>query len=304
MAIRRSAVEGLVRRVTGTALVVGASGQIGEHCLCALGAAGTGTYHEQPRPGMIALDIRDADAFERVVAEVRPEVIYLAACRADVEWCELNPDQSWQTNVGGVANAVSVANRHRCKLVYLSSEYVFDGASGPYRESAPANPISVYGGQKLAAEHHIAHLATDWLIVRTTVVYSIESQGKNFVTRLINTLRSGNPIRVPHDQISSPTYAPDLVGAMMQLAQRNARGLFHIAGPRTATRYAFAVAAARIFGLDEGLVTPVSTAELNQVAARPLRAGLIVEKAERALGRSLIDYEAGLREMAASHALR
>ncbi len=308
-------------------LVVGASGQIGEHCLAALDAAGVGTYHTRaqgggggaqvvdlhdarassrnticaPPPALCALDIRDAAQFEHVLQQTTPEIIYLAACRANVDECELQPDSTWQTNVAGVRNAIDAANRHGCKLVYLSSEYIFDGMNGPYAETAPANPISVYGRQKLAAEHAIALFARDWLIVRTTVVYSWESQGKNFLYRLFNTLRVGQTLTVPADQISSPTYAPDLVRAMIDLAEDGARGVYNVAGRRVASRYEFALAAARAFELDANLIKPVTTAELEQVAARPLKAGLLVDKAERALGRPLLDFQAGLREM---HALR
>ncbi|HEV2720616.1 MAG TPA: SDR family oxidoreductase [Thermoanaerobaculia bacterium] len=282
-------------------LVVGASGQVGEHCLAALDAAGVGTYHRNARPGMLPLDMRDARQFDDVLRRTKPEVIYLAACRANVDECEQHPDETWQTNVAGVRNAVDAANRHGCKLVYLSSEYIFDGADGPYAETAAANPISVYGRQKLAAEHVMALFAHDWLIVRTTVVYSWESQGKNFLYRLINTLRAGQTLAVPADQISSPTYAPDLVRAMIDLAEDGARGVYNVAGSRVASRYEFALAAARAFDLDPNLIKPVATAELQQAAARPLTAGLLVDKAEHALGRPLLDFHAGLREM---HALR
>ena len=286
--------EGVVKR----SLVAGASGMVGQHCLAVLGESGTGTYCDFPRPGLLQLDVRDVDAFDQVMAEVRPEILYLAACQANVEECERHPELAWKTNVAGVRNAVEVAERHRCKLVFLSSEYVFDGVSGPYRESDPANPLSMYGRQKLAAEHHILLLAPGALIVRTTVVFGTEARGKNFVYRLVSALREGTPIRVPGDQFSSPTYAPDLVRAMIELAEADARGVFHVTGPRVVSRYDFAVLAAQTFGLDPAGIIPVTTAELKQVAPRPLQAGLIVEKVERALGRPMLDFEEGLRELA------
>ena len=279
-------------------LVIGASGQVGEHCLAALGPSGVGTYREHARPGMIALDIRDRDAFDRLLAERRPEVVYLSACVANVDFCETNPDTTYKTNVKAVTNAVELANRHRCKLVYLSSEYLFDGTAGPYDEDAPTRPLQVYGWQKLAAEHAIAAFADDWLIVRTAVVFSWESQGKNFLYRLRGSLLEGKEIRVPVDQISSPTYAPDLVQAMIELVDRGERGVFNICGPRVVSRYDFALEAAEAFGLDATRIVPVTTPELEQPAQRPLRAGLTVTKVERTLGRPMPDFTAGLREMA------
>jgi dTDP-4-dehydrorhamnose reductase len=292
----------MTTNVKRTSLVVGASGQIGEHCLSALNSIGgmsaLGTYKQHSRPGLVPLDVTDVREFDRVVKEHRPEVVYLTACVANVDYCEAHADTAYETNVVGVRNAVNVANQHGCKLVYMSSEYLFDGAAGPYDEYAAPRPVSVYGLQKLGAEHYIAAFANDWLIIRTTVVYSWESQGKNFLYRLRSSLNEGQQLRVPADQVSSPTYAPDLVQAMIQLVQQGERGVFNVAGSRIANRYVFALAAADAFGLDPTLIVPVATADLNQPARRPLNAGLIVRKVERALGRPMLDFSAGLRDMA------
>lgn len=283
-------------------LVVGASGQIGEHFLTALDTSddmsAVGTYNHHSRPGLIPLDVRDLREFARVVKEHRPEVVYLTACVANVDYCEEHADTAYETNVVGVRNAVHVANQNGCKLVYISSEYLFDGSAGPYDEYAVPKPMSVYGWQKLAAEHYIAAFADDSLIIRTTVVYSWESQGKNFLYRLRNSLIDGQQIKVPADQVSSPTYAPDLVRAMIQLVRQNERGVFNVAGSRIANRYEFAVAAAGAFGLDATLIVPVATVDLKQPARRPLNAGLVVDKVERALGRPMLDFSVCLLEMA------
>jgi dTDP-4-dehydrorhamnose reductase len=290
--------------VNKTSLVIGASGQIGEHCLNALRASGeshaAGTYRQHHREGLVQLDITDARGVNDLVAQLRPKIIYLAACVANVDYCETHPDVAYQTNVRGVANVVQAANQAGCKLVYLSSEYIFDGHSGPYDERAATNPLSVYGWQKLAAEHYIAAFAEHWLIIRTTVVYSWESQGKNFVYRLRSSLLDGKTINVPCDQISSPTYAPDLVDAILQLTAQDARGVFNVAGPRVVNRFDFAVSAASAFDLDPKLVIPVKTSSLAQPALRPLNAGLIVTKVERALGRPMKDFSTALKEMAAT----
>jgi dTDP-4-dehydrorhamnose reductase len=283
--------------------VVGASGQVGEHCLAALRTVGSvafGTYKQHLRSDLVQVDVTDAAQLDRVLQETRPHIIYFTASLASVDYCELHPDVSYETNVIGVRNAVELANRYRCKLVYMSSEYLFDGAAGPYGECTPANPLSVYGRHKLAAEHYIELFADDWLVIRTAVVYSWESQGKNFLYRLRNSLREGRQISVPTDQISTPTYAPDLVRAMIQLAEQDEHGVFNVCGPRIASRYAYALAAADAFGLDPALIVPVLTTDLNQAALRPLNAGLIVDKVERALHRAMLDFTFGLREMASS----
>ncbi len=283
-------------------LVIGASGQVGEHCLAALNArnatAALGTYRVHSRPGLIPLDITDVDQVDRTFREWKPDVVYLTACIANVDYCELHPELTHETNVVGTRNVVEAANRYGSKIVYMSSEYLFDGTSGPYDEAAATKPLSVYGWQKLAAEHFIATFARDWLIIRTAVVYSWERQGKNFLYRLRNSLLDGREIKVPIDQISSPTYAHDLVTAMIQLVQRHERGVFNVCGPHAVSRYQFAIAVGEAFGLNPDLIVPVNTPDLNQPARRPLKAGLIIDKAERVLGRPMVDFSVGLREMA------
>lgn len=281
-------------------LIIGASGQVGEHLIHQLRADGqdvTGTFHAHERAGMHRLDIQDAAAVEQMLADLQPEVIYLPASLTNVDYCEQHPDVSYQNNVLGIHNVVQAANRANAKVVYFSSDYVFDGQNGPYDEDAPANPICVYGQHKLIAEHLVATGAANSLIVRTTVVYGWESQGKNFIYRLINNLSSNQPLRTPDDQIGSPTYAPDLANAVMELVKRNASGVFHVVGPKRASRYDFAREAARLFGLDERLVEAVPTSELNQPARRPLNAGMRVTKAEQVLQRPLVDFSQGLRMM-------
>jgi len=276
-----------------TDLVVGASGQVGSYCMAALPSA-VGTYNTHPSADLIPLDVRDAKRFEEIVGKLQPRVMYLSGCLPEVDYCEANPEVTHAVNVIGVRNAVEIANLHRCKVVYVSSEYLFDGAAGPYDERAPANPLSVYGWQKLAAEHYVAAFARDWLIIRTAVVYSRRSR---FIQWLRGALSRGETVKGLVDQISTPTYAPDLAVAMIDLAGRGFRGVFNICGSSLISRYEFARAAAQAFGFDPGLVAPARTSELKQRARRPLRCGLAVDKVQTALGRSMMDPAAGLRAM-------
>jgi dTDP-4-dehydrorhamnose reductase len=276
-----------------TDLVVGASGQVGSYCMAALPSA-VGTYNTHPDAGLIPLDVRDAERFEQIVREHRPRVMYLSGCLPEVDYCEANPELTYAVNVIGVRNAVEIANRYACKAVYVSSEYLFDGAAGPYDESAPANPLSVYGWQKLAAEHCVAAFARDWLIIRTAVVYSRRSR---FIQWLRGALSRGETVKGLVDQISTPAYAPDLAAAMIELANRDFRGVFNICGSSLVSRYEFARDASQAFGFDPDLVAPARTAELEQRARRPLQCGLAVDKVQNALGRRMMDPAAGLRAM-------
>ena len=288
-------------------LVIGASGQVGEHLLACLETRGErvfGTCYQHTEADLYPLDIRNAQAVDELLRQLRPDVVYLPAALTNVDYCEIHPDLTYETNVLGACNVVCMANGIDAKLVYFSSDYVFDGINGPYSEGDPANPICEYGRHKLLSEHYIALHARHYLIVRTTVVYGWESQRKNFVVRLADRLRKGERVQVPVDQVGSPTYAPNLAEAVAELIDLDVQGLFHVVGPQLATRYDFAVAAARAFGLDSDLLVPISTSELNQAAARPLRAGMTVGKAQALLKARLIDCVEGLSAMASEQGKR
>lgn len=283
-------------------LIIGGSGQVGEHLLCVLGKQKVpilGTYYKHPLPKMEQLDIQEKNDVQKKIIDLQPSTIYMPASTTNVDSCEQNPEASYQINVFGVRNVIEAANEVGAKLVYFSSDYIFDGLSGPYTEDDMPNPISAYGRQKLMAEHAIFLQAKDFLIIRTTVVYGWEMQGKNFVYRLINSLQKGQSVSVPTDQIGSPTYAPNLALAVAELVNAGVNGVFNLAGSQIVSRYEFACEAARAFNLDEHLIRPVTTNELGQFAARPMMAGMIISKAESVLKTRLVSYKEGLRQMAA-----
>jgi dTDP-4-dehydrorhamnose reductase len=283
-------------------LIVGASGQVGHHLALAAerrGLSWSGTFHANPRPGLRALDVRDAGAVARMVREAAPAYILVPAAATHVDCCELEAHSAYEVNVLGASHLVDAANEVGAVLVYFSSDYIFDGADGPYDELATANPISRYGVQKLSAEHAISQRSLEALIVRTTVVYGPEPQRKNFVYRLLEALRKGQEIAVPVDQAGTPTYAPALADAVFDLLAARARGVINVAGSELVTRDAFAREAASAFGEDPALVRSVLTRELRQAAPRPLKGGLSSDRAERRLRRRLPGYVEGLKWLAA-----
>jgi dTDP-4-dehydrorhamnose reductase len=290
-------------RQPASALVVGASGQVGYHLTLAAERRGlrwSGTFHANARRGLQALDVRDAHAVQRLVAATRPTYVLVPAAATNVDRCEQDAPASYQVNVLGIGHLVDAANRVGATIVHFSSDYIFDGLAGPYGELAPANPISQYGSQKLSAEHLIMQRARDALIVRTTVIYGEEPQRKNFIYRLLEELRQGREIAVPVDQVGTPTYAPTLADAVFDLLALGVRGVINLAGREPVTRAEFAREAARVFGVDAALVRPVRTAELGQPARRPLSGGLRGELVAGHLGRELPGYEEGLRRLEAA----
>jgi len=282
------------------ALVIGASGQVGAALgerLSARGHGWVGTYARVPRAGLLALDIADADATRSVIDKAAPDWVFCAGALTHVDYCEEHPDEAMRLNRDAPALVARTAAERGAGIVFYSTEYVFDGERGPYAEDDPVRPLSVYGRSKLEGERAVVEANPRALIVRTTVVYGPEPQGKNFVYQLLRRGRADERMRAPNDQVSSPTYNVDLAAASVELAERGLAGVYHIAGPEVLDRHAFARLACREFGLDEAMLTPVATAALGQRARRPLRAGLRIDRARAVLAAPLRGPAEGLRAM-------
>ena len=285
--------------------MIGASGQVGAALTRELEARGhrvVGTHARVPQPGTLPLDVADAAATARLIDESAAECVFCPAGLTHVDYCEDHPDDAFRVNRDAPAAAARVAEKRGAAFVYYSTDYVFDGRGGPYTEDDPVRPLSVYGESKLAGERAVAAENARTLVIRTTVVYGPEPQGKNFVYQLTRRLRAGERMRVPSDQISSPTYNADIAHASVELVTRGLTGVFNVAGSTVLDRHAFARLACEIFGLDAGLIDPIATSELNQRAARPLRGGLRLDRIRAATGltpRSAREGLAAMREVMA-----
>jgi dTDP-4-dehydrorhamnose reductase len=229
----------------------------------------------------LAVLSREPEAAARILGEENIGAVYCVGGATDVEGCEANAAKAMETNCLGPAALASLS----CNIpfAYFSTEYVFDGAAGPYTEESPVNPISEYGKSKALGEQAILEAHPGALIVRTTVVYGHDSAGKNFLCSLRRNLAARARMRVPVDQISTPTYNCDLARATILLVEREHSGIFHVCGPQLLSRYDFAIRCAGIMGLDASLIDGVATGELGQKARRPLNAGLLSQRLRAAL---------------------
>jgi dTDP-4-dehydrorhamnose reductase len=281
------------------ALVIGASGLVGGALMRALGEHAVGTYRSRPRPGLRPLEAADAEAVGTMMSAMRPEIVFFPAAEPNVDWCEGHPDDSYAANVVPALTALAAARDIASRFLFFSSDYVFDGTSGPYDEESNPAPLCVYGRQKLLVEERV--LAAGGTVVRTTTVYGAESPpGKNFVLRVISRLRAHEVVRVPADQYSTPTWVEELAYGAVTVAAR--AGIWHVAGPEQLARDRFAALIARIFALDESLIQPVATAELGQIASRPLRAGLRTDKLRRHFSIAFLPTADALSEFAGREA--
>lgn len=278
---------------------MGASGQIGRNAAASLRARGwdvVGTRSARAAPELLPLDLRDEGAIRSLVREVRPDLCVLSAALTNVDRCEEEPTLAERVNARAPQVVAAASREAGAPVVYLSTEYVFDGTAGPYAEDDPACPISVYGATKLAGERHVLAADPRNLSVRTTVVFSFHEGDANFAMQLLRRLGAGERMRVPRDQVSTPTYGPDLGEAIAQLVDGGASGVVNVVGPDLLDRHELACRAARALGLPGELLEPVETAALGQRARRPLRAGLRTDRlaalgiAARGVDEALADF--------------
>jgi len=261
-------------------LIIGASGLVGGYLYKRFSALeeAVGTAFPEKQRDFLFLDIRDASALRKLFLEYKPQIVLCPAAISNVEFCQEHPDESRSVNIEGLSNVIKESKRSNSRLVFFSSEYVFDGRNGPYLEDELPNPINEYGKEKLEIENLIQRELSNYIIVRTTVIYGWEKEGKNFIMHMLKNLRQAIPMKVPVDQFSSPTYAGDLADAVGELVSAGHKGIFNIVGSQVINRFEFAKIACDVFGLNPGLLIPVKTSQLNQKAARPLNAGLKIEK--------------------------
>jgi dTDP-4-dehydrorhamnose reductase len=243
------------------------------------------------------LDITNRSDVKNLVVYFNPDVIVNTAAYTNVDGCELNRELAWRVNVEGVRNLVHSARRVDAKLIHISTDYIFDGKNGPYDENAIPNPINYYGRTKLASENEIKIGGIRFAILRTNVLYGVGKNVKsNFALWLYNKLSSGEKIKVVTDQIGNPTYVDDLAFAILKVVEFDKEGIYNVGGRDFVSRYDFALKLAEIFSFDHELIIPVKTSELNQVAPRPLKSGLITLKAEAELGLKPYGVEDGIRQ--------
>lgn len=260
-------------------LVTGASGLIGLNLLNVLPVyERIGTYHKYKLDNCIQLDIRNKQGVENLILENNVKIIFHAAAFANVDRCEVYKQKCLDINYRGTINIIRAANNNNAKIIYFSTDYIFDGKNGPYKEDDLPNPINQYGLSKLLAENAIQKYCDDYLIIRTTVVYGHEIQGKNFVIRMLDNLNKNQTITVPNDQVGTPTYVQDLIKTVLVLLEKREHGIFNVVGADLIDRYSFACLVADVYGLDKSLITPTTTKKNSQKAPRPLNAGLINTK--------------------------
>jgi len=242
------------------------------------------------------LDITNRSEIRKVVNSFAPDIIINCAAFTDVDKCETEKVLCWKLNVDAVKNLILAARPRNIKLVHYSTDYIFDGKNGPYTEDATPSPISFYGRSKLASENAIYTSGIKFIIIRTMVLFGKGENVKlNFALWLTEKLRKKEPVYIADDMYGNYTHANDLAYGTLKAIEKDVSGVYNIAGADIKSRYEFAIILCDIFNFDKKLVNRVKTKDLNLIAPRPLKSGLITLKAVTELGLKPMDTVESIR---------
>lgn len=264
--------------------ISGASGLIGGNCWRHFRAQGwnvVGSHLSYPTPETVffnTLNPNHPDNFD--VVRFAPDIIVHCGALTHVDYCENHEEESYEKTVQSTINLAALAKTCNARLVYISTDYIFDGKEGPYREDAPSNPLSVYGRHKLEAETIAINEVANTLVLRVTNVYGTELRNKNFVARIMDQCLQQQKLilKLPFDQYASPTNALDIARAMYLLLRDGKSGIYHIGGTDYMNRIELALRVLKYFPDASYELIPVDTYTLNQPAPRPLLGGFIHQK--------------------------
>jgi dTDP-4-dehydrorhamnose reductase len=282
-------------------LVIGGMGLVGQALLRAWQSRGaqvcSADFKTVPQPGARQLDMRDEKAVRALIAEFKPEMTAVPAANPFVDYCELHPEETRQVNVDGTLNVARACKDLGSRMVFFSSDYVFDGAKGAYYEDDAVNPLNEYGRQKAEAEAGVLAAGSKNIIVRTSTVYGWQSEPKNLVLQICSKLSAGEPMKIASGILCNPTYAENLAEVVTELAHCGLSGIFHVVGADRIERLDFARLAARTFGLNESLILPIPLSEFKSPTKRPKDSSLLTDKARAAVPTPLLGAREGLEQM-------
>ena len=230
------------------------------------------TRSKNLRAADIYLDVTNPILFKDVLKMTSPDLVINLAALTDVDLCERNPELAYSINVGGIDNLVNTFNG---PIIHISTDYVFDGESGPNKENDPTNPLNVYGSSKLSSENLLLEQSEDSLVIRANVLYDYASKSfASFLNWVLHSLKHGKEINVVEDQWNNPTWTSSLAVVIDRSIDSGLNGLLHWGDGDWISRYEFANKIADVFNLKKSLIKPIKTSELDQTATRPLKGGL------------------------------
>ncbi|GJM59896.1 SDR family oxidoreductase [Persicobacter diffluens] len=287
-------------------LITGANGLLGQKLVGLLAekeveiiATGKGNSR-LPNPDTftyVTMDICNANEVMETIKTHQPDVIVNTAAMTQVDQCETEKEACWDLNVNAVEHLIKASEANNAFLLHLSTDFIFDGADGPYDEEASANPLSYYGESKLAAEELLQKSNIRWAIARTVLVYGIahDMSRSNIILWVKNSIEQGKDLKIVDDQWRTPTLAEDLAMGCWLIAEKQAEGVFNISGKDLLTPYDMAMMTCDYFQLDKSYIEKVDGSIFQQTAKRPAKTGFNINKAREILGYEPHSFEEGIK---------
>jgi len=290
-----------------TVLVTGSNGLLGQKLTdiyatkqdVKLIATGRGENRHPLKSGYTyeVMDITNREQVFEVIGKHKPDCIIHGAAMTNVDACELDPEACQLQNVKSTQNLVDAIADIDCHFVFVSTDFIFDGTSGPYKEDDEPNPLSIYGQSKLEGERYVQSNCKRWAIARTVLVYGLvaDMSRSNIVLWARESLANKKAINVVDDQFRSPTLAEDLAAGCMLIENQEAEGIFNISGKDQMSIYELVQRVANYFGLSMDTVSKIDSVSLNQPAKRPPITGFDLSKSNAELGYNPHSFDEGIR---------
>lgn len=288
-------------------LITGSNGLLGQYLVQRLSAlpeyeviaTGRGANRLRRQEGYKyeSVNLADEAAVKGLIERSQPGVIIHAGAMTQADDCERNKDACWMVNVTATRYLLQGAERTGAFFLFLSTDFVFDGLDGPYKEDDPVNPVNYYGASKAAAERIVKQSKAAWAIARTVLVYGVadDPRRSNIITWVKSNLEQKKKLKVVNDQWRTPTLVQDLAEGCKLIIDKRAEGIFHLSGKDMLTPYDMAVQVAGYLDLETKLLEKVDGSSFKQPAKRPAKTGFVIEKAETELGYSPHSFEDGLK---------
>ncbi len=232
-----------------------------------------------------SVDITNESELQQCLHEIKPDFIVNTAAMTQVDACEDQREECDLLNVEAVRYLANISSEIGSHLIHLSTDFIFDGETGFYKESDEANPLSYYGLSKLRSEEVLTNSSIDFTILRTILVYGlVKNLGRNNIVLWVKQMLSdGKEITIVDDQFRMPTYVEDLALACKISIDKRAKGIFHISSSELLSIVEIARTIADVFGLNKKLISPISSTTLNQRAKRPPKTGFDLSKTKQVL---------------------
>ena len=226
------------------------------------------------------LDITDKSNLEKIFKKIKPNVIFHTAAVTDLDWCEKHEKETYALNTNPIKNIANLAKTYNSKLIFISTDSVFDGKLGGYQETDPLNSINVYSKSKIEAEK-IVKTFDDSLIIRGTF-FGIKNNKESFISYLLKQLKNKKEIKVPKDKISNGLFVNDFAKTLVEMYHKKLSGIFHIGSSDYVNNFEFAKEIANVFGYEKDLIQETLFEKIfyekNLIAKRPLNTTLNIKK--------------------------